>query len=41
MSFNKEILFQQKEKDGAVERAFKTEHLCAILQIASYSEGVG
>lgn len=30
-SFNKEILYQQKGKDGVVERAFKMEHLCAIL----------
>lgn len=30
-----------KEKEGVVERSFKREHLCAILQIASYSEAVG
>lgn len=30
----------RKEKEGVVERAFKREHLSAILQIASYLEAV-
>lgn len=34
----KKYFTNRKEKE---ERAFKKEHLCAILQIASYLEAVG
>lgn len=37
----KKYFTNRKEKEGVVERAFKREHLCAILQIASYTEAMG
>lgn len=40
MSLNKKKNTNRKEKEGVVERAFKREHLSAILQIASYLEAV-